>query len=74
MRAKGKLAATSHDWKTVLTNSHSNVSGFAIRRNEARAAAAAAVEAAGAEQAREQRRFADAVAARKEAPKEPRER
>ena len=22
LRAKGKLAATSHDWKTVLTNSH----------------------------------------------------
>ena len=27
MRAKGKLAATSRDWKTVLTNSHSKAHG-----------------------------------------------
>ena len=25
LRAKGKLAATSHDWKTVLTNSQAGV-------------------------------------------------
>ena len=27
LRAKGKLAATSRDWKTVLTNSHSKAHG-----------------------------------------------
>ena len=27
LRDKGKLAATSHDWKTVLTNSHSKAHG-----------------------------------------------